>query len=165
VICIYTYTCIYIIIFMPIYILKFMYIIFGEGNDNPLQYSCLENPMNRGAWWSIVHGVAKSWTQLKQLRIYIIGSWLLLFYIVSSYRYLKYQRKKQCGSWTGKDLDAGRDWGQEEKGMTEDEMVGWHNQLNGHGFGWTLGVGDGQKGLACCSSWDHKESDMTEWLN
>jgi len=59
---------------MPIYILKFMYIIFGEGNDNPLQYSCLENPMNRGAWWSIVHGVAKSWTQLKQLRIYIIGS-------------------------------------------------------------------------------------------
>ena len=69
-------------------------------------------------------------------------------------------------SWLiGKDPDAGKDWGQEEKGMTEDEMVGWHHQLNGHGFRWTPGVGDGQGGLACCGSWGHKESDMTEWLN
>ena len=50
------------------------------------------------------------------------------------------------------DPDAGKDWGQ-EKGTTEDEMVGWHHRLNGHGFGWTLAVGDGQGGLACCSSW------------
>ena len=64
-----------------------------------------------------------------------------------------------------KDPDAGKDWGQEENGTTEDEMVGWHHRLNGHGFGWTLGVGDGQGGLACCGSWDHKESDTTEWLN
>ena len=49
---------------------------------------------------------------------------------------------------TGKDPDSGKDWGQEEKGMTEDERVGWHHQLNGHGFGWTPGVGDGQGGLA-----------------
>ena len=49
--------------------------------------------------------------------------------------------------------------------MTEDEMVGWHHQLKGHGFGWTLGVGDGQGGLACCGSWGHKESDTTEQLN
>ena len=69
-------------------------------------------------------------------------------------------------SWLiGKDPDAGKDWGQEEKGKTEYETVGWHHQLNGHGFGWTPGVGDGQGGLACCSSWGHKESDMTEWLN
>ena len=69
-------------------------------------------------------------------------------------------------SWLiGKDLDAGKDWGQEEKGTTEDEMVGWHHQLNGHGFGWTLGVGDAQRGLVCCGSWGRKESDMTEWLN
>ena len=69
-------------------------------------------------------------------------------------------------SWLiGKDPDAGKDWGQEDKGMTEDEMVGWHNRLNGHGFGWTLGVGDGQGGLACCGSWGHKESDTTERLN
>ena len=63
-----------------------------------------------------------------------------------------------------KDSDAGKDWGQEEKGTTEDEMVGWHHWLNGHGFGWTPGVGDGQGGLACCDSWGCKESDMTEWL-
>ena len=69
-------------------------------------------------------------------------------------------------SWlTGKDSDAGRDWGQEEKGMTEDEMAGWHHWLNGHEFGWTLGVGDGQGGLACCDSWGRKESDTTERLN
>ena len=64
-----------------------------------------------------------------------------------------------------KDPDAGKDWGQEEKGTTEDEMVGWYHHLNGHGFGWTAGVGDGQGGLGCCSSWSHKESDTTELLN
>ena len=64
-----------------------------------------------------------------------------------------------------KDPDAGKVWGQEEKGMTEDEMVGWHHRLNGHGFGWTSGVGDGQGGLACCGSWGRKESDTTEPLN
>ena len=53
----------------------------------------------------------------------------------------------------GKDSDAGRDWGQEKKGTTEDEMPGWHHQLNGHGFGWSLGAGNGQGGLACCDSW------------
>ena len=63
-----------------------------------------------------------------------------------------------------KDPDAGKDWGQEEKGTT-DEIVGWHHRLNGHGFGCTLGVADGQGGLACCSSWGHKESDTTEQLN
>ena len=64
-----------------------------------------------------------------------------------------------------KDLDAGKGWRWEEKGMTEDEMVGWHHRLNGHGFGWTPGVGDGQGGLACCSPWGRKELDMTEQLN
>ena len=69
-------------------------------------------------------------------------------------------------SWfIGKDLDAGRDWGWEEKGMTEDEVIGWHHWQNGHGFGWSLGVGDGQWGLAWCGTWDHKELDTTEWLN
>ena len=69
-------------------------------------------------------------------------------------------------SWlTGKDSDAGRDWGQEEKGTTEDETAGWHHRLNGHEFEWTPGVSDGQGGLACCNSWGHKESDTTERLN
>ena len=62
-----------------------------------------------------------------------------------------------------KDPDAGEDRGQEEKGTTEDEMVEWHHWLNGHGFGWTPGAGDGQGGLACYISWSHKESDMTDW--
>ena len=64
-----------------------------------------------------------------------------------------------------KDPDAGKDWGLEEKGLTEDEMVGWHYQLNVHSFGWTLGVGDEQGGLSCYGSWGRKESDMTERLN
>ena len=64
-----------------------------------------------------------------------------------------------------KDPDAGKDLGQEENGMTENEMARWHHWLNAHEFGWTPGVGDGQGGLACCGSWDSKESDMTERLN
>ena len=64
-----------------------------------------------------------------------------------------------------KDPDAWKDWGQEEKGMTEDEMVRWHHQHNGHGFWWTPGVGNGQGGLACCGSWGYKGSDTIEWLN
>ena len=69
-------------------------------------------------------------------------------------------------SWLiGKDSDAGRDWGQEEKGTTGDEMAGWHHWLNGRESQWTPGVGDGQGGLACCNSWGHKESDTTERLN
>ena len=72
----------------------------------------------------------------------------------------------EAKSWLiWKDPDAGENWGQKEKGTTEDEMVGWHHRLNGHGFGWTPGVGDGQGGLACCSPWGHRESDTTEWLN
>ena len=65
----------------------------------------------------------------------------------------------------GKDPDAGRDWRQNEKGMTEDEMFGLHPRLNGHEFEQALGAGDGQRSLACCSPWGHKESDMTEQLN
>ena len=63
------------------------------------------------------------------------------------------------------DSDAGRDWGQDEKGMTEDEMAGWYHQLNGREFERIPGVGDGQGGLACCNSWGHKESDTIERLN
>ena len=69
----------------------------------------------------------------------------------------------------GKDPDAGKDWRQEAKGMTEDEMVGWHHWLNGHEFEQALGVGDGQGSLACCSPWSHKQSghdwvtELTDW--
>ena len=68
-----------------------------------------------------------------------------------------------------KNPDTGKDWGQEEKGTTEDKMVGWHHQLNGHGFGLTLGVGDGQGGLECCGSWGHRVrhdwATELNWLN
>ena len=67
--------------------------------------------------------------------------------------------------WKRKDSDAGKDWGQEEKGMTEDEMARWHHWLDGRESEWTPGVGDGQGGLACCDLWGHKESDTTERLN
>ena len=86
--------------------------------------------------------------------------------------------KDWCWSWnsilwppdaknwlTERDPDAGKDWRQEEKGMTEDEMVGWHHRLDGHEFEQALGVGDGQGSLACCSPWGRKEVSTTEWLN
>ena len=78
---------------------------------------------------------------------------------------LKLKYSGHLKSWLiWKDPDGGKDWGQ-EKGTTEDEMVGWHHWLGTHGFGWTLGVGYGQGGLVCCGSWGCKESDTTEWLN
>ena len=64
-----------------------------------------------------------------------------------------------------KDLDAGKDWGQEEKGTTDDEMIRWHYRLNGREFEQALGIGDGQGGLAYCSPWSRKELDTTERLN
>ena len=65
----------------------------------------------------------------------------------------------------GKDPDAGKDWRQEEKGMTEDEMVGWHHRLKGHESEQAPGDSEGWGGLACCSVWGHRESHTTEWLN
>ena len=67
-------------------------------------------------------------------------------------------------SWIWKDSDAGKGWGQEEKGTTDVEMIGWHYQLDGHEFEWTPGVGDGQGGLAWWGPWGSKKSDTTEWL-
>ena len=63
----------------------------------------------------------------------------------------------------GKDSDAGRDWRQVEKGMTEDEIAGWHHWLDGHEFGWTLGVGDGQGVPACCNSWGQSPTRLSDW--
>ena len=79
---------------------------------------------------------------------------------------LQYFGPPDVKNWLiGKDADVGNDWRQEEKGMREDEMVGWHHRLDGHEFAQAPGVGDGQGSLACCSPWGHKESDMTEQLN
>ena len=98
--------------------------------------------MDREAWRGAIHGVAKSRTWLSDWTECYPKSWFI-----------------------GKDPDAGREWSQEKKGTTEDEMAGWHHWLDAHEFGWTPGVGDGQGSLACCDSWGLKELDMTEWLN
>ena len=139
----------------------------GEGNGNPLQCSCLKNPRDQGAQWAAVYGAAHSWTRLKRLSSSSIQKSVL-----------NTLWKNWCWSWSSstlatcceelthwKDPDAGKDWRQEEKGMTEDEMVGWHHQLDGHEFEQALGVGDGPGSLAYCSPWGHKELDMTEQLN
>ena len=79
---------------------------------------------------------------------------------------LQYLGHLDAKNWLiGKDPDAGKDWRPEERGMEEYKMVGWHHWLNGHESEQVLEVGDGQRGLACCSPWAHKELDMTEWLN
>ena len=205
----------------------------GEGNGNPLQCSCLENPRDRGAWWAAVYGIAQSQTRLKWLssssiyprqhikkqrhhfadkgpysQSYGFSSshvqmwdhkegWALknwCFWVVVLEKTLespldikgiKLVNPKGNQPWiftgrtddeaeaqihwppdvkswfTGKDPDARKDWGQEEKGLTEDEMVRWHHWHNGHKFEQAPGDGEGQRSLACCSPWDCKESDTT----
>ena len=78
---------------------------------------------------------------------------------------LKLQYLGHLQRFTGKDPDAGKDWGQEEKGAAEDEMVGWHHRLNGHDSEQTPGDSKGQGSLGSWSPWDRKELDTTEWLN
>ena len=96
------------------------------------------------------------------LLIFCLWSYETIFYTLIIYVLWPLDVKSRL---IGKDPYTGKGWGQEEKGTTEDKMAGWHHQLNGHGFGWTLGVGDGQGGLACCGSCGCKELGTTEWLN
>ena len=169
-----------------------------EGNSNPLQYSCLGNPMDRGAWGTIVYGVTKRWTALSD------ETTTNLHTLHSNYTSVKNKHAEDRTPWVrvsnNHPLQSSRMsylsiiWSLENEGfkesraiatflcctqnvflrfktslkqmgMTEDEMVGWHHQHNGHGFGWTLGVGVGQGGLACCGPWGRKELDTTEQLN
>ena len=148
-------------------------------NWQPTPCSCLENPRDRGAWWAAIYRVIQSRTWLKRLSssssstskevqpVHPKGdqSWVFTGRTDAKTEtpILWPPHVNSCLIW--KEPDAGRNWGQEEKGMTEDEMAGWHHWLDGHEFEWTLGVGDGQGGLACCDSWGRKESDTTERLN
>ena len=156
----------------------------GEGNGNPLQCSCLENPRDGRAWWAAIYGVAQSRTRLKWLSSRLFNNkespldckeiqpvhsegdqpWDF-FGRTDAKAETPVLWPPHAKSWLiGKDSDDGRDWGQEEKRTTEDEMAGWHHWLDGRESEWTLGVGDGQGGLACCDSWDRKELDTTERL-
>ena len=175
----------------------------NQGNGTPLQYSCLENSMDGGAWWATVHGVAKSQTRLSDFTFtfhFHVWLWKLdhkegwalknwCFWTVVLEKTLdspldckeiqpvhsegdqpwdffgRNDAKAETPilwppavkNWLiGKNPDAGKVWRQEEKGMTEDEMVGWHHQLDGHEFEQVPGIGDGQGSLACCNPWGHK---------
>ena len=121
--------------------------------------------MDREAWHAAVHGVTKSrtwlsnWTELKGNH-----PWIFIGRTEDEAEIPILWPPDAKSPLIGKDPDAGKDWGQMEKGGTEDEMVGWHHWLNGHEFEQTPGDSEGQGSLVCCSPGGHKESDMTEWL-
>ena len=142
----------------------------GGENGNPLQYSCLgkshrqRNLVGYSPWGH--KRVGLNWaTEIQPVHSKEDQSWVF-FGRNDAKAETPVLWPPHVKSWLiGKDSDAGRDWGQEEKGTTEDEMAGWHHWLNGHESQWTPMVGDGQGGLECCDSWGCKESDTTEQLN
>ena len=113
--------------------------------------------MDREAWHAAFHEVAKNQTRL--------SDWNELNWTDAEAEAPILCLPDTKNWFTGKDPDAGKDWRQEEKGMIEDKMVGWHRWLDGHEFEKPSGVCDGKGNLACCSPWGHKELDTTEWLN
>ena len=117
-------------------------------------------------WWTHVH------LTVIQYYTHTLNPHFPLLNVTISYDETKYASNSWCflkkhhafqTHW--KRFWCWRDWGQEEKGTTEDEMAGWHHWLDGRESGWAPGVGDRQGGLACCDSWGCKELDMTEQLN
>ena len=152
----------------------------GEGNGNPLQCSCLENPRDGGASWAAIYGVAQSQTRLKQLSISSSmtrvpwtarkSNQTILKEINPEYSLEGLMLKLKLPtlwppdekSWLiGKVLEAAKDWGQVEKGVAEDKVVRFHHRLNGHEFEQTPRDSEGQGSLACCSPWGRKESGTT----
>ena len=132
----------------------------GEGNSNPLQCSCLENPRDGGAWWAAVYGVTQSRIQLKWLSSSGSSSPCSLEGMMLKLKLQYFGHLMRRVASLEKTLMLGG-----VGGTTQDEMAGWHHWLDGRESEWTLGVGDGQGGLACCDSWGHKESDTAERLN
>ena len=112
--------------------------------------------------WRRLFGVLWTARRSNQSILKVISPGYSLEGLMLKLKLLYFGHLMQRADSLGKDPDIGKDWGQEEKGTTEDEMVGWHQRLDGHGFGWTLGAGDGQGGLASWGSCGHKESNTTE---
>ena len=105
--------------------------------------------VNSGSWWWMGRPGVLQFMGLQRVG----HAWV----IELNWTYMKSQL-------IGKDPDAGKDWGQEEKGATEDEMVGWHHWLKGHEFEQTPGGREGQESLVCCSPWDHKDTQLSDWI-
>ena len=120
----------------------FCTVVLGKTLESPLDSKEIQPVHHKGNWSWIFIGRTDAEAETLILRPPDSKNWLI-----------------------GKDPDTGKDWRQEEKGTTEDELAGWHHGLDGRESEWTLGVGDGQGGLACCDSWGHKGSNKTERLN
>ena len=121
--------------------------------------------LNNWCFWTVVYKTLESPLDCKEIQpVHPKGDQSWVFTDVEAETPIFWP--PDAKSWLHwKDPDAGKDWRQEEKEMTEDEMVGWHYCLNGHEFEQSQGDSEGQGGLGCCSPWGHKESDITEWLN
>ena len=126
----------------------------SDGQGWVRWYSCLLM-----IWFVFLFHLVFRWSVLHRRLLVVEWCWVLYSsgFLCMSSHYLTLKKELP--------RSAGRNWGQEEKGTTEDEMAGWYYWLNGHEPEWTLEVGDGQGGLACCNSWGRKESDTTERLN
>ena len=121
---------------------------------------------NRCFWTVVLEKTLESPLDCKEVKpVNPKGNWSWIFLISTDVEDLILWPPDANNWLIVKDLDSGKDWRQEEKGTTEDEMVGWHHQVNGHEFEQSPEVGDGKGSLACCSPWGHKESDTNEWLN
>ena len=143
---------------------------FSSGHVRMWELDCKESwaPKNWHFWIVVLEKTLESPLDCKEIQsVHPKGDWSWVFRgradVEAETPILWPPDAKSWFIW--KDSEAGKDWGQEEKGTIEDEMVGWHHRLNGHELGWTPGAGDGQGGLACCSTWGCKESDTTEQLN
>ena len=159
----------------------------GEGNGKPLQYSCLENPINREAWWAIMHVVASSWTRLKQLSMHKLAL-ETMFLFITLYCQLHTNHQTCLESWLSSTWISQSICTKcflilqnlfcntleilalltlcspvKEKRVSEDNMIRWHHQCSGHEPGQIPGGGEGQAGLACCSPWGCKERVRYHW--
>ena len=123
-------------------------------------------PKNLCLWTVVLEKTLESFLDYKENKpVITIGNQLRVFFGRTEAEALILWPPDVKSRFTEKNPDGGKNWGQEEKGTTEDEMIGWHHWVNGHEFEQALGDGEGQVSQECCNPWNCKESDTTEWLN